>query len=170
MAACERCVPRGARMPSGCPASDGVPRTVGAAHTGVMVGRAARAIRVLELVSGQWRLAVPHCDRCEAVRAGSAETCATGRHCAVSRQSQMDYADSGRSSARDCVAIRRSNTHQYICVVGLITSSGIETRAGKLATNNTASATSSGLRMVARCSSVTGFGRTARIGVSISPG
>jgi hypothetical protein len=37
-----------------------------------------------------------------------------------------------------------------------MTSSGMDTRAGRLATKSTASATSSGLRIVARCSSPTG--------------
>ena len=54
--------------------------------------------------------------------------------------------------------------------VGLMISSGTETRGGRLTTNSTASATSSGFRIKARCSSVTGLGRAARIGVSISPG
>ena len=57
-----------------------------------------------------------------------------------------------------------------VWTVGLMTSSGIDTCGGRLATNSTASATSSGFRITARCSSVTGFGRCARIGVSISPG
>ena len=61
-------------------------------------------------------------------------------------------------------------THQYICAVGLMTNSGTDTRGGRVATNSTASATSSGFRIIARCSSLTGFGRAARIGVSISPG
>ena len=66
---------------------------------------------------------------------------------------------------------RRVTSTQYVsCAVGLMTSSGTETRGGRLATNSTASATSSGFKITARCSSVTGFGRAARIGVSISPG
>jgi len=67
-------------------------------------------------------------------------------------------------------AARLTPRYQYICDVGLMTSSGTDTRGGSVATNSTASATSSGFRIVARCSSVIGLGRATRIGVSISPG
>ena len=51
-----------------------------------------------------------------------------------------------------------------------ITNSGTDTCAGNVATNLTASATSSGRRILARCSSEIGCGRNTRIGVSTSPG
>ncbi|CAN5154057.1 hypothetical protein BH10PLA2_BH10PLA2_02220 [soil metagenome] len=41
--------------------------------------------------------------------------------------------------------------HTYTCVVGLMTSSGTEARAGNDATNSTAWATSSGCSMLWRC-------------------
>ena len=60
--------------------------------------------------------------------------------------------------------------HQYICVAGLMTSSGTWTDGGRLQTYRIASATSSGFRMLARWAALTGVGRSFRIGVSISPG
>ena len=58
----------------------------------------------------------------------------------------------------------------YDWVVGMMTSSGTLARAGSRTTIITASAQSSGCRILARCSALTGTGRFSRIGVSTSPG
>ena len=56
------------------------------------------------------------------------------------------------------------------CDVGLIISSETCARGGRQQTMRTDCATSSGCRIRARCSGVTGVGRCSRIGVSTSPG
>ena len=61
-------------------------------------------------------------------------------------------------------------TYAYAWLVGLTISSGICARAGRQATITAAPATSSGCRILARCSALTGTGRFSRMGVSTSPG
>ena len=63
-----------------------------------------------------------------------------------------------------------SGPHTYSCVVGLMTNSATWARGGRAAMATRTEAMSSGWRIFARCSTLTGTGRASRIGVSTSPG